>query len=142
MTTTNGFNKELECYIDGWSKMMINIWKERMDALGINDTGALRKSLRAEVYRQSGGATAKIRHFFLYYGIYVNEGTGVEMGENGWLGRYRGWDGKFREDPVRKPKPWMSGKYWHSKEKLKAEMLKQTGRTFLTTINSSLTDKS
>jgi hypothetical protein len=134
MTETNGFNETFEKYIDGWADMMLTIWKERMEAYGIGDTGALENSLRTEVYRQSGGNAAKISHFFNYYGNYVARGVGREMGINGSLGKTRNRKGEFEEHPGRKAKPWLNGKYWYSKRKLLSEMMNQTGRIYLESI--------
>jgi hypothetical protein len=71
MTATNGMiNREFEDYVDAWAEMMIPIWEEKMAALDIKDTGALRSSLRTEVVRQAGRNATKINHFFLHYGHY------------------------------------------------------------------------
>jgi len=130
MTATNG--NDFEKYVDGWAEMMITIWKEKMTAYEIGDTGALENSLRTEVYRQSGGNTTKIDHFFLYYGNYVARGVGREFS--------KGNKGDLGFTPKRKPKPWLSGKYWYSKQKLMAEMLRQTGDVYLKSMSSILCD--
>jgi len=120
---------DFERYVDDWAQMMITIWEEKMTKLGIDDTGQLKQSLRMEVIRQSGGDTAKINHFFLYYGHYVARGVGKEF--------KRGNSGNVESS--RKAKPWLSGKYWYSKNKLLREMLDQTGRYYMETISTILT---
>lgn len=120
---------DFEKYIDGWADMMLTIWAEKMAQLGIHDTGALEQSLRTEVIRQAGGDTTKINHFFLYYGHYVARGVGKEFNQ--------GNAGKV--DSSRRAKPWLSGKYWYSKNKLLLEMLNQTGRYYLESISGILT---
>jgi hypothetical protein len=131
-------NQGFENYIDGWAEMMINIWKEKMKSLDIKDTGALMNSLRTEVVRQSGGNAAKVDLFYLFYGNYVDLGVGREMGINGRLGKDRNELGQFLEDPKRKPKPWLRGSFWYSKQKLRAKMLEQTGRAYLESVAAVL----
>ncbi len=130
MTATSGNN--FENYVDGWAEMMLTIWRERMTAYGIGDTGALENSLRTEVHRQSGGNTTKIDHFFLYYGHYVARGVGKGFGKNN--------KGDLGFTPKRKPKPWLSGKYWYSKQKLMLEMMTQTGKYYLESISTILNE--
>jgi len=132
MTEKNG-TANFDSYADGWAQMMITIWKEKMRSYGIGITGALESSLQTEVARQAGGNTAKIRHFFLYYGIYAARGVGREFKE----GRY----GRLDFTPKRKPKPWLYGKYWHSKQKLAAEMIAQTGSFYLVSLSEVFTGK-
>jgi hypothetical protein len=131
MTAANGFNEEFEKYTDGWADMMITIWKEKMSAYDIHDTGALQQSLRSEIVRQSGGNTAKISHFYLLYGEYVNRGVGK--------GYKRGNPGDLGFTPKRQPKPWLAGKYWYSKRKLLAVMIEKTGEVYLESIKRVLT---
>jgi hypothetical protein len=132
MTATNGMiSREFEDYVDAWAEMMITIWKEKMAALDIGNTGALRSSLRTEVVRQAGGNATKINHFFLHYGHYVAGGTGK--------GYERGNGGYLDFTPQREKKPWLSGKYWYSKNRLLLEMLEQTGIYYQASLSAILT---
>jgi hypothetical protein len=97
-------------------------------------TGALRKSLRMEVYRQSGGNAAEISHFHLLYGKCVDAGTGPELLANGRLGKDRNSPGQFKEVPKRQAKLWLKGKYRYGKRKLPAKMTEETGRAYLQSI--------
>lgn len=68
------FTKEqIEQYERGWSRMMIDIWREKIIQLNITDSGALRESLE-EVIKT--GRTTTIEHNFLWYGLYVAAGVG------------------------------------------------------------------
>ncbi|MDR1339254.1 MAG: hypothetical protein LBK58_04280 [Prevotellaceae bacterium] len=127
-TSGTDFNK----YAEAWAEMMITIWKEKMEALGIHDTGALEDSLDKDVLRQAGGDVSKINHVFHYYGHYVARGVGKEF--------KRGNPGDLGFTPTREPKPWISGKYWYSKNKLMWAMLDYTGEMFLVSISDILTD--
>lgn len=64
---------ELEHYERGWSKMMIDIWREKIQQLNITDSGALRDSMTELV--QTGQVTT-IEHKFLQYGLFVAAGVG------------------------------------------------------------------
>jgi hypothetical protein len=130
MAANGMINADFERYIDAWADMMITIWREKINAFDIHQTGDLARSLRAEVSRQAGGNTAKIEHFYLRYGDYVARGVGK--------GYARGNGGDLHFTPHRHPKPWTSGKYWSSKQKLFAEMLTQTGNVYMQTIKSAL----
>lgn len=64
---------------------MIDIWREKMAMLNINNTGALRNSLTGHISGDEG--QRKISHKFLMYGIYValGVGRGYEPGMVGTL---------------------------------------------------------
>ncbi|MDR2086838.1 MAG: hypothetical protein LBP72_06645 [Dysgonamonadaceae bacterium] len=128
MTETNGiFSEEFNKYIDEWAGMQIEIWQDRMQALWVssspNATGNLYKSLSTKVSPDHG----RIDFTFNRYGAYVDAGIGPES--------------KLSLDHVRKRKPWLSGNYWYSKQKLKAEMLEQTGSVYLKSISNLFNDK-
>jgi hypothetical protein len=79
-----------------------------MSACGIDGTGALRKSLRTEVYRQSGGNAAEISHFHLLYGKCVDAGTCPELSANGRLGKDGNSPRQFKESSKRQAKLWLN----------------------------------
>ena len=64
---------ELEHYERGWSKMMIDIWREKIQQLNITDSGALQNSMEELV---STGQVTTIEHKFLQYGLFVAAGVG------------------------------------------------------------------
>ena len=68
------FTKEqIEQYERGWSRMMINIWREKIIQLNITDSGALQGSLQELV---STGQVTTIEHKFMQYGLFVAAGVG------------------------------------------------------------------
>ena len=80
---------ELKRFEEGWTNMMITIWQEKLQLLGVHDTDALRNSLEAKALLE--GAKKSIQHSFLAYGKYVDDGTGREFTNTGYtdsLGRY------------------------------------------------------
>lgn len=72
--TRNHFDEhELERYERGWSKMMIDIWREKIQQLNITDSGALYGSMEELV---KTGQVTTIEHKFLQYGLFVAAGVG------------------------------------------------------------------
>ena len=68
------FTKEqIEQYERGWSRVMIDIWREKIIQLNITDSGALQGSLQELV---STGHVTTIEHKFLQYGLFVAAGVG------------------------------------------------------------------
>ena len=68
------FTKEqIEQYERGWSRMMIDIWREKIIQLNITDSGSLQGSLQELV---STGHVTTIEHKFLQYGLFVAAGVG------------------------------------------------------------------
>lgn len=65
--------REIEQYEQGWSKMMTDIWREKIAHLNITDSGALQGSLQELV---STGQVTTIEHKFLQYGLFVAAGVG------------------------------------------------------------------
>ena len=65
--------QDLERYERGWSRMMIDIWREKIQQLNINDSGALQNSMEELV---STGQVTTIEHRFLQYGLFVAAGVG------------------------------------------------------------------
>ena len=64
---------ELEQYERGWSRMMVDIWREKIQQLNITDSGALRQSFEEVV---TTGQVTTIEHKFLQYGLFVAAGVG------------------------------------------------------------------
>ncbi len=64
---------ELEQYERGWSRMMIDIWREKIIQLNITDSGALQQSFEEVV---TTGQVTTIEHKFLQYGLFVAAGVG------------------------------------------------------------------
>lgn len=64
---------EIISYERGWSKMMLDIWAEKIQQLNITDTGSLKGSLQELV---TTGNVTTIEHKFLQYGLFVSAGVG------------------------------------------------------------------
>ena len=64
---------ELEHYEREWSKVMIDIWREKIQQLNISDSGTLKDSFEELV---TTGQVTTIEHKFLQYGLFVAAGVG------------------------------------------------------------------
>ncbi len=64
---------EMEKYERDWSRLMVDIWREKIAKLNISDTGGLRESFE-ELVRT--GTVTTIEHRFMMYGLYVAAGVG------------------------------------------------------------------
>jgi len=64
---------EIEYYERGWSRMMIDIWREKIVKLRITDSGELMQSFEEVI---TTGKVTTIEHRFLQYGLYVAAGVG------------------------------------------------------------------
>lgn len=65
--------REIKEYERGWSKMMIDIWREKITKMNITDSGALQNSFQELV---TTGKVTTIEHKFLQYGLFVAAGVG------------------------------------------------------------------
>ena len=89
---------DLQTYSKAWYDKMVEIWRDRIDAMNILDTGALRGSVAGKGFAidEMGGQMA---FQFLQYGIFVDLGTGkgYKRGNGGDLkllfvtGLWLGW---------------------------------------------------
>lgn len=89
----NHFNEqELRLYEREWSKMMIDIWREKIKQLNISDTGALSDSMTELV---TTGQVTTIEHKFLQYGLFVAAGVTPAFVWKHWAGNIpKGGQGK------------------------------------------------
>lgn len=116
-------------YQDAWAKMMVFIWREKIERLHVIDTYRLHQDMN-ESLTTSSSELSIIQHKFMEYGIYqdVGTGNGYSKGNGGYL--------EFL-DPVndngqkhRKPREWFSRAYFASVMVLKEEMAYMYGEEF------------
>ncbi len=131
-SSTRGQTARLQPYVSAWREKMIEIWKDRLDLLGVHDTGSLRRSINKGAFTV-GDARANMAFQFLEYGIYVDLGVsnGYRHGNGGdleFLGRayrYEHHLGKARER-----KPWFNKSWYISVEILKNHLASILGDQF------------
>ena len=124
--------EDIRAWEDGWSEMMITIWREKIMSLGIVDTMTLYNRL-SHVVSRAEGVTA-VTHEFMEYGIFMENGVGngYNRGNGGnlnfldpsirhWLGidkpRPRGPKTSTKDTTTGKPRerrPWFSRRYLSS----------------------------
>ncbi|MBQ8770447.1 MAG: hypothetical protein IJZ60_04730 [Bacteroides sp.] len=116
-------------YQDAWAKMMVSIWREKIERLHVIDTYRLHQDMN-ESLTTSGSELSIIQHKFMEYGIYqdVGTGNGYSKGNGGYL--------EFL-DPAndngqkhRQPREWFSRAYFASVMVLKEEMAYMYGEEF------------
>lgn len=119
-------------YEDAWSKMMVDIWREKIDRMRVVDTRTLRQQMTERV-TESGSAMTTIQHRFMQYGIYQDcgVGRGYEKDNGGDLlildKKYRE---KFNLGEPRKPREWFSRAYFASVMVLKEQEAYMYGEEF------------
>lgn len=123
-------------YVLAFNATMIQIWKERIQLLGVIDTGQLLSSLNGlQVVENSEGKFLdfSLSQEFREYGIWQDKGVGKET--------YRGNDGDIGRDKVRKARPWFSPKYYASVLNLRDFISDNVGLEALNIISNALEDK-
>lgn len=123
-------------YVLAFNATMIQIWKERIQLLGVIDTGQLLSSLNGlQVVENSEGKFLdfSLSQEFRVYGIWQDKGVGKET--------YRGNDGDIGRDKVRKARPWFSRKYYASLLNLRDFISDNVGLDALNIISNALDDK-
>mgnify|MGYP000928640459 CR=1 FL=1 len=128
-------------YRDAWAKMMVTIWREKIERLHVFDTYKLHQEITENV-TSSGSELSTIQHKFMEYGIYqdVGTGNGYRHGNGGDLDFL---DPKYREEHARKqksgkvtlgeprqPREWFSRAYYASVMVLKEQMAYMYGEEF------------
>lgn len=107
---------DLQTYSKAWYDKMVEIWRDRIDAMNILDTGALRGSVAGKGFAidEMGGQMA---FQFLQYGIFVDLGTGkgYKRGNGGDL-EFLGKDYRKQHKlgKARKKRPWFSTSWYVS----------------------------
>ncbi len=115
-------------YGEAWTGMMTRIWTDRLDLLGVYDTGALRRSVVDGLWQSNEDFTATAEFRFLLYGIFVDAGTGREVprGNDGHIERFRKENGGKK----RQAKEWFSPSWAISKRVLMERAARIVGDRF------------
>ena len=134
-------------YQDAWAKMMVDIWREKIERLHVIDSYRLHQDMN-ENLTTSGSEISVIQHKFMEYGIYQDCGVGYGYKDNGGNLKFldesyriehgldeprkRGprWGGGYTSGNPRKPREWFSRAYFASVMVLKEEMAYMYGQEF------------
>ena len=116
-------------YQDAWAKMMVEIWREKIERLHVIDTYRLHQDMN-ENLTSSGNELTIIQHKFMEYGIYqdVGTGNGYSKGNGGNLEFLDSANDNGQKH--RKPREWFSRAYFASVMVLKEEMAYMYGEEF------------
>lgn len=128
-------------YNDAWAKMMVTIWREKINRLHVVDTYKLHREITENV-TSTGSELSTIQHKFMEYGIYQDVGTGNGY-QHGNGGDLEFLDPQYREEYARKqksgkvtlgeprkPREWFSRAYFASVKVLKEQMAYMYGEEF------------
>lgn len=119
-------------YEDAWSKMMIDIWREKIDRFRVVDTRTLRQQMTERV-TENGSAMTTIQHRFMMYGIYQDCGVGRGYEHNNG-GNLEFLKEEYRIEhemgEPRKPREWFSRAYFASVMVLKEQEAYMYGEEF------------
>ena len=124
---------DLKTYSKAWYDKMVTIWRDRIDAMDILVTGALRGSVAGKCFamEELGGQMA---FKFLQYGIYVDLGTGkgYKRGNGGDL-EFLGKDYRKQHNlgKARKKRPWFSKSWYISTQVIKDVYARFVGDKFV-----------
>lgn len=143
-----GTEEDKKKYLDAWSEMMINIWRDKITHMRVLDTTALYWNMSDKV--EFSEDIQKVSHHFLKYGIYQDLGTGrgYKHGNEGdldildpdyrvdhGLNRPRSWNGPKSKGHTsgkpRKRKEWYSRAYYASVMVLKEHMSRMYAEEFV-----------
>jgi len=70
----NKVGRDLDLYVDEWTRVMLDIWKEKIERMKIVRSGALHESFTSAIQNVGTGKTITMK--FLYYGLFQAHGTG------------------------------------------------------------------
>ena len=124
---------DLKTYSKAWYDKMVTIWRDRIDAMNIRDTGALRGSVAGKGFAMDelGGQMA---FQFLQYGIFVDLGTGkgYKRGNGGDL-EFLGKDYRKQHKlgKARKKRPWFSTSWYVSTKVIRDVYARLVGEKFV-----------
>lgn len=114
----NGYQRE----ITAWAANVVRTWVQKMETLGIGDTGTLIRSFVHHVYWAADGNLEKIEFTFEYYGKFTEwgVGNGIDLHNRDIMVR----SGRTQ----RRRKPWCSPVFFAEVDRLRetvTEMTKQ-----------------
>lgn len=152
--------RDVDKYIDEWTRVQLLIWQEKIERMGIVRSGALHQSFRDSIQKASSGAAATtITMRFLKYGIYQALGVGYGYyhdngGDLPFLGKeYRkehgldkprkvgpAWGGYMTSGKPRKARDWYSRKLYMSTMAMVEDLARILGEEAAHVVCDNLTD--
>lgn len=149
--------RQQQLWVDYWAKMMVQIWRDKLEYWAIKDTGALMKSFTESVTHD--GLSANIVMRFLHYGIYQAYGVGKGYthdngGDLPFLGAaYRrehrldvprkvgpAWGDYYTSGEPRERRDWFNPKLYASLMRMKETMAHMVGEEAAAVMCEALED--
>ena len=152
--------RQQQLWVDNWAKMMVQIWRDKLEFWNIRRTGTLMGSFTESVTHD--GLAASIVMRFLAYGIYQAYGVGREFstkekgnyGDLPFLGEaYRrehrldiprkvgpAWGGYYTSGDPRQRRDWFNPKLFASLMRMKETMAHMVGEEAAAVICEALED--
>lgn len=131
--------RDINLYVDEWTRVMLDIWKEKVERLKIVRTGAFHESFKSAIQDVAQGKTITMR--FLSYGLFQAHGTGYGYShDNGgdlrfldkdYRHKHRldvkrrvgpAWGGYLTSGKPRKRRDWFSKKLYMSVMAMKEDL--------------------
>ena len=129
---------DLKTYSKARYDNMVEIWRDRIDAMNILDTGELRQSVAGANFAMED-AGGQMAFKFLQYGIYVDLGTGkgYKRGNGGEL-EFLGKDYRKQHKlgKARKKRPWFSTSWYVSTQVIRDVYARLVGDHFVGIIDN------
>ncbi|GEM_PF-1287268 len=135
----NQVSADIDLYVDEWTRVMLDIWKEKVERLRIIRSGAFHESFRSAIQDVEQGKTITMR--FLSYGLFQAHGSGYGYSrDNGgdlpfldkdYRHRHRldvrrrvgpAWGGYLSSGKPRKRRDWFSKKLYMSVMAMKEDL--------------------
>lgn len=149
--------RQQQLWVDNWAKMMVQIWRDKLEFWNIRRTGTLMGSFTESV-THDGLATSIVMRF-LAYGIYQAHGVGYGYGkDNGgdleflspsYRHEHRldiprkvgpAWGGYYTSGEPRERRDWFSKKLFASLMRMKETMAHMVGEEAAAVICEALED--
>lgn len=152
--------RQQQLWVDNWAKMMVQIWRDKLEYFDIRRTGTLMGSFTESVTHD--GLSANIVMRFLRYGVYQAYGTG-----RGYISREKGntgdlqfldpayrrehrldvprkvgpkWGGYYTSGEPRERRDWFNPKLYASVMRMKETMAHMVGEDAAALICEALED--
>ncbi len=106
-------NLNISLTVEAWAEIVIKEWLKKVQALNINNTGALMASFENQIFSNASGDPTKVNFAFEWYGKMVDYG----------VGKYVSLD--IRDALIaagatrRRPKPWFTDSFYKQLEVLR-----------------------
>ena len=129
---------DLKTYSKAWYDKMVEIWRDRIDAMNILDTGELRQSVAGANFAMED-AGGQMAFKFLQYGIYVDLGTGkgYKRGNGGDLEfLVKDCRKQHKFGAARKKRPWFSKSWYISTQVIREVYARLVGEKFVGIIDN------